>query len=1823
MTEARTIQIPNYQSIELIHESERTLVYRGRKIDSEQPVILKLMAQEYPSFNELVQFRNQYAIAKNLDIPGIVNPYSLLRYHNGYALIMEDIGAISLAQYLRQFSISVEQFLPIALQIAEILHHLHQNQIIHKDIKPANILIHPETKDVRLIDFSISSLLPKETQSLQTPNVLEGSLPYISPEQTGRMNRGIDYRSDFYSVGVTFYELLTGKLPFESEDPLELVHAHIAKTAPLIPDRQVPTPLANIIVKLMAKNAEERYQSALGVKHDLEKCRLEYLETGKIQPFALGERDLCDRFLIPEKLYGREKEVQTLLDGFERVASGKTEMMLVAGFSGIGKTAVVNEVHKPITRAQGYFIKGKFDQFNRNIPFSAFVQAFRDLMGQLLGESDAALQEWKAKILEAVGESGQVLIEVIPELERIIGKQPNVPELSGNAARTRFNLLFEKFIAVFTTKEHPLTLFVDDLQWADLASLNLLKVLMGDTRTGYLLLLGAYRDNEVFPAHPLMLCLAELEKLCDLATTTVPRGQTCEPQRSQAVRSRDDDSPTGSRTKRGDADQERECAPRQQQTTISTITLAPLSVDRINKLVAETLSCTLDLATPLTDLVYQKTKGNPFFTIQFLKGLYEDNLITFNQHLGYWECDLVQVRDAALSDDVVEFMAGRLHKLPEETQTVLKLAACIGNQFDLETLAIICETPSEEVAANLWRALREGLILPQSQAYKFFQGWEKNQEKADGVTVGYRFLHDRVQQAAYSLIPNRQKQIVHYQIGQLLYQNTPKARLENEIFSIVVHLNQGLVLLSNIHQKKELAQLNLTAGKKAIQAIAYAAALEYLSVALKLLPENHWTEDYQLALFLHEELALANYLNGNFSETQSCVQKVLEHAQTTLDKAWVCEIAIQSFVSEHKLKEAVSIGLEIIEALGVQFPQNPSDKVREAFESTKANLAAANLSVRDLLELPNNQDPVSLAISRIMTRLCPVLFFTNPSLNFIALFRAVESALQHGNDPFIPFFYACLAFVIHSNFSNDSQLAFEFGQLGIDVLNKLDAKEIKGRTIEVFYGHVKGWQSHLKETIEPLLEGYQSSLEVGDLEYAGYNATMYCYHSYFAGVELSTVEAAMKSYYTTTKETLKHTKALYWQAIFYESVLNLQGKTGNTSKLLGSICNEDETIPIFQEQSDYTLLNKIYLNKMILSYTFEDYSAALESAKLAEENIHGVNGMCTVPIMYWYDSLVRMAYFHEVTPDEQVVFLKKVSSNQEKLKQWMHDAPMNYTHKFNLVEAEQKRVMGQKLEAIELYDRAIAGAKENGYIQEEALANELFSKFYRTWGRTKEAAVYMQEAYYCYARWGAKGKIEHLEKHYPQLLTPILQRQQLGLTANSKITTLIKGTVSQSNTSTVELLDFASLMKASRSLAEEIDLKLAIANFMTVIQENAGAQTVALMLFEADRLMLAAHGTGEKMSMANVPVETSNQVPLYLINRVKNTRQYLVLDNAKEDNDYGRDEYINKYQPQSVLCIPLIDRGQLIGILYLENNQTSGAFTSDRIEILNLLCSQAAISLENAQLYNNLELKVQERTAELSEALQHLKNTQKQLVESEKMASLGGLVAGVAHEINTPIGTSITVASTLNAETQVFAEAIANGKLKRSILNNYIETCSECTELIGSNLKRAGELIGSFKQVAVDRSNLEIRTFAIKEYLGEVLTSLMPNIRQQGHVVTLTGDDNLQLTTYPGALAQIVTNLTNNSLIHAYPDGKSGNLNWRIELKEDKLMIEYEDDGCGLAQAELEKIFEPFYTTARHKGGTGLGLHIVYNLVTQKLLGKIWAESQLGQGIKYTISIPK
>ncbi|PZV13655.1 MAG: hypothetical protein DCF22_10260 [Leptolyngbya sp.] len=1078
MNIAAKCDLPGYCITEQIYAGTKTLVYRGIREFDQHLVVIKLLRNEYPSFSELVQFRNQYTIAKNLRSVGIIKPYSLELYRNGYALVMEDFGGVSLSKYARgqekrssgssliHDPLTIADFLAIALQLCDILSELYHHRIIHKDIKPANILINPETKQVKLIDFSIASLLPRETQDIQNPNGLEGTLAYLSPEQTGRMNRGIDYRSDYYSLGVTFFELLTGQLPFQSNDPMELVHCHIAKQPPASHrlNSTVPTVLSAIVSKLMAKNAEDRYQSALGLKHDLEQCLTQWQKTDTITAFTLGQRDITDRFLIPEKLYGREQEVAALLSAFERVSgSVGSELILVAGFSGIGKTAIVNEVHKPIVRQRGYFIKGKYDQFQRDIPFSAFVQAFRDLMGQLLSESDLQLEQWKTKILIAVGENGQVLIEVIPELERIIGTQPSVSELSGDAAQNRFNQLFSRFVQVFTTPEHPLVIFIDDLQWADSASLKLMHLLMGKANPQYLLFIGAYRDNEVTPAHPFMLTVDQLQK---------------------------------------------------SGAAIATITLAPLTQRSVNQLVADTLSCSLALANPLTDLIVGKTKGNPFFTTQFLKALYEDGLITFNLGGNHWECAVAQVRSLALTEDIVEFMAIQLQKLPAETQEILKLAACIGNQFDLVTLAIVHEKSQTETASDLWKALQEGLILPQSDVYKFYQEPEaRRQELKEPVIASgscyYKFLHDRVQQAAYSLIPDPQKQLTHFKIGQRLLDATPAHARDEKLFEIVNQLNQGASLIVTLADREQLATLNLRVGQKAKASTAYTSALDYAVRGIQLLTADGWQHRYSLTLALYELATEVAFLSGDFEQMQQLAAIVLQQAQRLLDTIKIYEVKILAEVAQSRQPEAIKTALTVLERFGMEFPAQPSAAdIGQSLQETQSLLAEKQLE--ELLNLPEMVDPDALAVIQLLAAVTAAVYQAVPALLPLIVCQQVKLSAQHGNATVSTLAYAWYGVILCT--SGEIDLGNRVGQLALDLLAQSKHQGFKASTINMVYPFVKPWKYALRESLAPLLEGYHSGLEMGALEYAAYCAYNYCALSFFMGKELVALESETAIY---------------------------------------------------------------------------------------------------------------------------------------------------------------------------------------------------------------------------------------------------------------------------------------------------------------------------------------------------------------------------------------------------------------------------------------------------------------------------------------------------------------------------------------------------------------------------------------------------------------------------------------------------------------------------------------------------------------------------------------
>lgn len=1929
--------ISGYQITEQIYKGTRTLVYRGIRTSDEKSVVIKILCNEYPNVNELVQFRNQYTIAKNLDFPSIIKPLTLEIYRHSYALVMEDFGGISLANYLQSGTdknspskpLPLGEFLEIAIQITQTLHYLYQNRVIHKDIKPANILIHPQTKKIKLIDFSIASLLAKETQDVENANALEGTLAYISPEQTGRMNRSVDYRSDFYNLGVTFYELLTGKLPFVSEDAMELLHCHLAKQP--IPIHQInptiPLVLSKIVRKLMAKNAEYRYQSALGIQHDLEICLTQIQENGKIADFEIATRDSSDRFIIPEKLYGRETEVEQILTAFEKVSIGGTKLMLVAGFSGIGKTAVVHEVHKPIVRQRGYFITGKYDQFNRNIPLSAFVQAFRDLIGQLLSESDQQLQIWKQQIIAAVCESGQVLIDVIPELENIIGKQPPAPELFGTAAQNRFNLLWQKFVQVFTHKSHPLVIFLDDLQWADLASLNLLKLLMQDS--GYLLILGAYRDNEVSPAHPLILTVDELVK-------------------------------TGA--------------------TVKTIALPPLKRSDINRLVADTLNCELSLAEPLTKLVYQKTQGNPFFATQFIKALHSDRLITFNWDFQHWQCDMGQVESLSLTEDVVEFMTLQLHKLPTETQEVLKLAACVGAGFDLHTLAVVREKSPEAIATELWPALQEGFVIPTTKVYKFFTKSDNEVIVEAGANPFYRFLHDRVQQAAYSLIPDEQKQTTHLKIGQLLQEKLPAAEKEERLFDIVGHFNLGISLITQPQEREALARLNLIAGQKARKSTAYAAASKYYLTGRKLLAADCWHSQYELTLLLSESAAESAYLNGDFEAMEELIQEILNSARSLLEKVTAYEVKLQAYTMQKHFREAIETAFAVLKLLGIIFPESPTEaEIQRAFADTKTQWC--DRPIHQLIELPEMSDLEKKAALRILDSVVSPAYIAMPQFLPLIVCEQVKLLIENGNAPSSAFAYGTYGLIL-CVIVGDIESGYQFGQLASALLSKFNAKEITAKVVLCIEGDIKHWKEPARETVTPLLYAYQVGLEAGDIIFATYCAFYAFCNSYFCGTNLITLDEEMANYSQAFRQLNQET-VLSWTELHRQAILNLIHPSDRPGDLIGDAYNEAESLRFHQQSNDRLALHIIHSHKLILNYLFGSIELAVKNADIAEQYLDGVTGMFVISPFYFYDSLARLQWLEYLDIAHRETLLAKVAKNEKKMTEWAIHAPMNHQHKVDLVAAEKCRVEGKNAAAIDLYDRAIAGAKKNGYIQEEALANELAAKFYLNWGKEKVAAGYMQEAYYGYAKWGATAKIADLKTRYPQLLEPILQKSH----ATDLFTeTITRATLSSNETSTRigDALDLANLLQASQAISGEIDLNKLVNTLLEIVVANAGADKCALLLLQDMELKLVARvENGESpQRLPSIPLASSPDVPISIINKVKRTLTSLVLADARIYPEAIADSYLQRKQPKSVLCSPILNQGQLIGILYLENNLTIGAFTRDRVELLKFICSQAAISLENGRLYQasqmyaqqleqsleklqisearyrylatatsqiiwlaspegeNLDTvhwiaytgqseaevqgtgwlnalhpddleyttqvwlqavankapykteyrirgadgiyryfdvqgvpifaedgsvkewigtcndidarrraedKLREKSQQLEQTLQELQTMQLQLVQNEKMSALGNLVAGIAHEINNPVGfLKGNIQMALDYIQDLFT-LIDLYQAKYREPDPEIQAKIEQTEIeyLREDLPN---LLGSMREgiKRIQSISTSLRNFsrADKDYpvacnihdgIDSTLMILKHRLKANEHhpeIQVIKDYGHLpHIKCYAGQLNQVFMNILSNA-IDALEEANQGKIYGEIhnkimiktELSSDQkqVMIQIQDDGIGMNEALRDKIFEHLFTTKAVGKGTGLGLAIAHQIITEKHGGKIECESTLGQGTKFTIKIP-
>ncbi|KYC42799.1 hypothetical protein WA1_11740 [Scytonema hofmannii PCC 7110] len=1212
------ISLPSIDGNVKIYESSNSLVFRGRRKQDNTPVVLKVLKEDYPTKAELVRYKQEYEITRSLDLEGVIKVYSQQDYHRTLVIILEDFGGESL-QKLMQESVGkycpmpLPEFLQVAIKITDALGNIHAANVIHKDINPGNIVLNPETGILKIIDFGIATQLSRSHSTLKNPNVLEGTLAYISPEQTGRMNRSLDYRTDFYSLGATFYEMLTHKLPFETTDVMELVHCHIAKQ-PIPPhevNSEIPQVVSAIAMKLLAKNAEERYQSAWGIKADLEECLVQLQRSGTITEFSLAHKDISDKFQIPQKLYGREAEVETLLTAFERVAQrgefpsdhSSVEMMLVSGYSGIGKSVLVQEVYKPMTKHRGYFISGKFDQFQRNIPYSGVVNAFSDLVQQLLTETESCLIQWREKLLAALGINAQVIIDVIPKVELIIGKQPPVPELSPTESQNRFHIVFQHFISVFTKPEHPLVVFLDDLQWADAATLKLIKLLMTTPGSKYLFLIGSYRDNEVSAAHLLRLTIDEIQ---------------------------------------------------QSGGIVNNIFLSPLNLPSVNELISDTFKCPPKRTIPLSELVLSKTDGNPFFINEFLKSLYAEKLIEFDREQLCWQWNLDQILFANLTDNVVELMALKIQKLSATSQRSLQIAAAIGHQFDLQILASSRGKSQRETALDLHEAMVEGLVLPLGDAYKEIE--LDVSSAADELTIEYKFSHDRIQQAAYSLIPEEERQVVHWQVGQLLLQNTPQEMREAKIFDIINQLNFGIELTTIVNppiQWDELASLNLMAGKKAQATVAFELAFKYLKIGIKLLRKDSWETHYKLTLALYVELTEATYLCGDFEQVEKLVKLVLQQAKTLLDQVKIYEVKLRACMQKRHTQETMKTAFSVLKLLGIYFP-NKSSKLNTLLKLLLTNLALTGKRIEDLNNLPQMTDPYKLAAMRILDRATSAVYFAAPSLYPLIVLKQVNLSIKYGNAPESAYAYVGYG-VILCGVLEDIDSGYQFGQLALNLLKRLNYQKHKTRILQVMSTSIRHWKEHLRETVKFMHESYQIGLETGDLEHAYYSLNTYCFNSYFSGKELTVLEREMTIHMNLIRQ-IKQGGSLLTNNLYQQVIWNLMNLAENPCCLVGKFYESGEMLPTFIKENNKFYVYYLYIHQAYLSYLFGHYQEAAKNVVEAEKYLNGVVGSMAVPIFYFYDSLAHLAVYTSAQISEHKRLLKRVANNQKKMKKWAHHA---------------------------------------------------------------------------------------------------------------------------------------------------------------------------------------------------------------------------------------------------------------------------------------------------------------------------------------------------------------------------------------------------------------------------------------------------------------------------------------------------------------------------------------------------------------------------------------
>jgi PAS domain S-box-containing protein len=1810
--------------LETLRDSGEFVLCRARQRGNAGSVLV--LVAERPISGTLKRLEHEYALAADLDPRWAARPVALTRHDGHAALVLDDGGSEPLDLMLGR-PLELTRFLPLGISLAIALGQVHRRGLIHKDIKPANVLV-DAAGSVRLTGFGIASRLAREHQAPAPPEVIAGTLAYMAPEQTGRMNRSIDSRSDLYSLGVTLYEMLAGDLPFMASDPMEWVHCHIARQPTPLSERltDVPTPISAIVLKLLAKTAEERYQTAAGVEADLCRCLAEWGSRGRINTFVLGSHDTPDRLLIPEKLYGRECEIDSLLAAFDRVvAHGSTELVLVSGYSGIGKSAVVNELHKVLVPPRGLFAAGKFDQYKRDIPYTTLAQAFQTLVRQILVKGEAEVDRWRCALTEAVEPNGQLIVSLIPEVEFIIGKQPPVPDLPPRDAQNRFQLVFRRFIGAFARPEHPLALFLDDLQWLDAATLDLLEHLVTHPEVRHLFLVGAYRDNEVGPSHALARTLEAVGKA--------------------GVRVRE-------------------------------IVLAPLGLDSTGCLIADALRCDPERARPLAELVQEKAGGNPFFTIQFFTALADEGLLAFDAIALAWQWSMDRIRAKNYTDNVVELMAAKLKRTSRTTQELLKLLACLGNVVDIATLTLVLRQSEEAINAELLEAVRAGLVFQHENAYKF--------------------LHDRIQQAAYSLIPDEHRAEVHLHIGRVLLARMTAHQLTEHLFDVANQLNRGAGQLIHRDERAQVATIDLRAGRKAKASAAYASACGYFSAGMALLEERDWDSHHELTFRLWLERAECELLNGNFEKAEQLIVELLQRGTSKVEFADASSLKVQLHVLKGEYPRAVDSALACLSLFSIDLPAHPTfQQVQDEYETVWRTLNWR--PIESLIDLPLMTDPELQAAMRVLSVLASPAYFTDFNLFCLFACPMVRISMQHGISGASAHGCSVVGFILGPVFHRYGE-GYRFVKLACDLVEK---HGFIAHQAKVYYamGTVAFWTQPIETAIDSMRAASRTAIETGDPTFA-------CYGMFQSVTGLLLRSDPLDAVWRESEMALDF--AL--QAKYGDSVDIIR----NQQRFIATMQGRSTTFSTFSDvhfdQATFEgqltgdrmalMIAWYWILKLKARFLSGDYAEALASAEKVRPLLSAAAAQIQLLDYFYYTALTVTACYENASTDAQQSWRELLTAYHEQLREWGETYPPTFADKHALVSAEIARVEGRDTDAMRLYEQAIQSAREHGFVQNEGVAHELAAGFYLRRGAATAARAHLEDARSCFARWGALGKVQQLDQRYPRL------REKAAPTSS----TATIGTP-------VEQLDLGTVVKAAQAVSGEIVLEKLIKTLMRIALEHAGAERGLLILFPGDEPLIEAEATtgcGRVDVTLRQRAVSHAELAESMLHYVIRTRESVILDDAEESTLFTEDAYVRQRRPRSVLCLPLVKQAKLVGVIYLENNLTPHAFTSGRIAVLELLASQAAISLENAALYSDLQRSEafladgqrmnrtgsfgwdiatgkivwseetfrifgydQTHSPTLDMVLQRVHPQDLALVQRtiDRASSDGRdfdyehrllmpdgsikYVHMVAHTLRDPSGRiecfgavmDVTAAKQAEEELHKAQTALAHvtrmttfGEMTASIAHEVNqpltgiatygdaslrwldhdpprleEARSSIRQMINS-ARHASDVIGRIR-VLSRKGVLERMPFDINKVIDDVIAMIRPEINI--HHVSLQLDLEPSLPPAHGdriQLQQVVMNLLTNGIQAMSPVTSRRRELWirSREHQTNQILISIKDSGVGIEPENVDRLFTAFFTTK--PDGMGLGLWICRSIIEQHG-GRIWAARNSGDGstVEFTL----